>query len=1039
MGDIDYTLSRNSPRLRQVKRLRMYNKILIIKHLTLLAAFLLTLMTMPAQAFVMLQGDTESVAVAPEILYFEDQTGSQSFFQAQSQFKRFEREAAPHDSTLIHLNREGSVYWLKMPVVNGTDQPNWVLHFESFQNINTKPVWLDEITIFTNDSVGKPLYTTRNNYIPLALSSQRQNDFLIMVKTIPGLETSFKPVLQTEQRFAADQRAESSQMTVSWIIISIFATASLIFFALSRVNAFLLFAVYSLVFIQGSIMSVDMGKKLYGLLSNVMAPVQILPFMATLISLAAVMLTASSIKDKALPAVLKLLAAVLVAMLVCSLFAKGVLLSIPVSVQVISKIVLLVTGSILAIIALSQSFQDTRNLWLLPAWLIFALQAFMIVANPLVLPFVHLALLGIAMIIQIYVLWQAQEKVRQEQQQKLQIEMNTVRQQHEKENFMWERKLESERGLLNTAKQREALRSTQLAEAKAQAEAANKAKSDFLAMITHEIRTPMTGIMGMVHLTAQTSLDDKQREYIDTIQNAGETLLILLNDVLDYSKLEKGAIVVETIPFNLRMVVQSVVTLMSGRANEKSLRIITHIADDVPDHLEGDPNRMRQVLINLLSNAIKFTERGSVTVDITREDSKPEGETDHGIALKFKIIDTGIGISKEGQEKLFGAYNQADASIARRFGGTGLGLNICRMLIQAMGGEIHVQSTPGQGSTFWFNLVLAESSAESAAFMAHQDVELIDIPPLTVLVVDDNPVNLKVVAGLLELDGHKVRTAESGTQAMQMVENGTFDLIFMDIQMPGFDGLTITKAIRKMSDRDKATVPIYALTGMGRDEDEQACQAAGMNGILMKPIRVPAFKRILVAVSQTKHKHAPAATAKPHEDPMKLKDIADKAKEVVADAKRTYEDVKSQVRIGLASDQISPHETGIAPPVATQTLSDSDRSALLSLATLEDLHKSLPAESFAEILAELEGKSDELVTGIELGWKARDKDDVAEKAHNLRGMAGNFGLNLLSLISERIERAVKTGQDDVVSAEVGRLTATLTHTKAALKDWKDSQ
>lgn len=1024
----------------QARQVSMFCKLFNIRHLLILCVLLFSLPASQVHAYVMLRGDTDSIAVAPEVLYFEDQTGSQSFFQAQSQFKRFEREAAPHDSTYIHLNRKGSIYWLKISINNATNQQNWVLNFQPLLDFNTKPVWLEEMTVYPNDSSGKPIYSTKNSYIPLALSSQNQNDYLIMIKTINGLDTSFKPVLETEQRFASYQRAESGKTTMSWIIISIFATASMIFFILSRVNAFLLFAIYSVVMIQGSLMTLDFGKKIYGLLLGALSPVQMLPFMAALIGLAAVLLTIVSVKDKALPALLKLLLGALIVVLGASLFAKGVLIGLPLSIQMVSKLVVLATGLVLAIIALSQSFQDTKNLWLLPAWLIFALQPFVTIISPLVLPFLHLSLLGLALIIQIYTMWQEQEKVRHDQQQKLQNEMNHMRQQHEKENFMWERKLESERGLLNNAKQREALRSSQLAEAKAQAEAANKAKSDFLAMITHEIRTPMTGIMGMVHLTAQTHLDDKQREYMDTIQNAGETLLILLNDVLDYSKLEKGAIVVETIPFNLRMVVQSVVTLMSGRANEKSLRLITHVADDLPDHLEGDPNRLRQVLINLLSNAIKFTEHGSVTIEIERDTSIAVDAAKPGsVALKFKVIDTGIGISKEAQEKLFGAYSQADASIARRFGGTGLGLNICRMLVQAMGGDIAVQSAPGKGSTFWFNLILQEATAESAATVAQHDIEVVDIPPLYVLVVDDNPVNLKVVAGMLELDHHRVKTVESGTQAMNAVENEYFDLIFMDIQMPGFDGLTITKAIRRMTDPRKSKVPIYALTGMGREEDEDACRAAGMNGILMKPIRVPAFKRILVNVSM--NKTGQSSDVKNQEDPMKLKDAVQKAKDiakdVVTDAKRTYEDVKEQVRLGLASDQISVTETGITDTADIPELANGDRSALLSLDTLNELKASLPAESFEEILVELETKSDELVTGILLGWKARDKDDIAEKAHNLRGMAGNFGLNLLSTVAERIERAVKIDQEDIVSAEVNRLTSVLTNTQTALKEWKE--
>ena len=557
-------------------------------------------------------------------------------------------------------------------------------------------------------------------------------------------------------------------------------------------------------------------------------------------------------------------------------------------------------------------------------------------------------------------------------------------------------------------------------------------------MISHEIRTPMTGIMGMVHLTAHTHLDAKQQEYIETIQNACETLLTLLNDVLDYSKLEKGAIIVERISFGLRTMVQSVVTLMSGRANEKSLRLLIDIADDVPDDLVGDPNRIRQVLINLLSNAIKFTDKGQVTIQIAKEDNA----NPNAVTLKVKVIDTGIGISKEAQDKLFSAYNQADASIARRFGGTGLGLNICRMLVQAMGGDVYVQSTLGQGSIFWFTLVLSEATHDMQN-EGQIDVETITIPPLNVLVVDDNPVNLKVIAGLLELDHHVVKTVESGAKALHEIEQRVFDLVFMDIQMPGFDGLTITRAIRKLNDVNRANMPIYALTGMGRDEDEQACRAAGMNGMLIKPIRVPAFKRILVDVSQAKYgagtPPSGSRLSDKHEDAMNLKDLAGKAKNVVADVKKTYEVIKDQVRHGLASDQISHQESGVSHMDADPVHSVGHTTSLLDIGMLDDLHASLPPDSFAEIFAELDTKADELVDGIHSGWQAHDKDDVAEKAHNLRGMAGNFGLSLLSLIAERIEKALKIGLDDVVSTEINRLQPTLTRTKVELESWKQKK
>jgi signal transduction histidine kinase/DNA-binding NarL/FixJ family response regulator/HPt (histidine-containing phosphotransfer) domain-containing protein len=988
-----------------------------------------------AQAGVVLEKGTNQIAVAPEMPYFEDQTGSQSFYQAQAQFKRFEQQATAHDSTVISLRKHDSLYWFRLPVANHTADQNWVLHFYPLDG-QKYPVRLQEIVVYQNGMSDQPILKTQNPFIPLNIIPGQQSDFLIMVKTIPGIDAVFQPILKTEKKFYDYTRQQASYMTVAWVIISIFVTCGLIFYGLSRLPIFLVFLTYAFILIQGIGLISGLNEKLYNILFGIISPAAITPFVATFVSLSAVILSWVALRDKHIPALLKLLTTVLLVSLIGILFSQGLLSKLPFSTQIVAHMILAGTGAILSLIALTQSFNDSKSSWLIPAWVLFIIQGFFGVMNPLVLPFIHLLLLGAAFTVQVYAIWSEQEKIRVEQQQRLQVEMTQVRQQQEKDNYVWERKLESERSLLNSAKQREAQRSSQLAEAKLVAEEANKAKSDFLAMITHEIRTPMTGIMGMVHLMAHTELDDKQKEYIDTVQYAGEALLTLLNDVLDYSKLEKGAITLETIPFTIRNLVQSVITLMSGRANEKSLKLIIHVADNVPDVFEGDPNRIRQVLINLLSNAIKFTERGNVTVDVTCDKPDAAGR----MPLHIKVIDTGIGISKEGQEKLFGAYAQADASISRRYGGTGLGLNICRMLVQAMGGDIEVESELDHGSTFYFTLMLRPSDQNAIHHyqVAGQDLGKID--PLHVLVVDDNAVNLKVIAGLLEMDKHIVTTTESGTEAINMVQARDFDLIFMDIQMPDFDGLTVTRAIRRMSNPKKSKVTIYALTGMGRDEDEAACRAAGMNGLLMKPITVPALKRVLINVAGAKQlqQHASPRDNKEQEDQdMKLQDVVDKAKSVADDVKKTYQDIKEQVRMGLASDDIPLDESGVADEDNfPNDLSKADQNVVINFANLDELRNSLPAESFIDIYNDLDSKAIELVDAIEAAWKDRDIDDLSEKAHNLRGMAGNFGLHVLSKIAERIERAAKANEIDKVERAVAKIRPALTRTNEVMNHWR---
>jgi signal transduction histidine kinase/DNA-binding response OmpR family regulator/HPt (histidine-containing phosphotransfer) domain-containing protein len=1019
----------------------LYKRIKINSIALAMSLFSFVFYMAPSQAAVILEKGMSQIAVAPEMPYFEDQTGSQSFYQAQAQFKRFEQRAAPHDSTVVSLRKHDSLYWFRLPITNNTTDQNWVLHLYPLDG-QKYPLRLQEIVVYLNGDSDQPILKTQNSFIPLNVIPGKQSDFLIMVKTIPGIDAVFQPVLKTEKKFYDYSKQQSAHMTTAWVVTSIFVTASLIFFGLSRLPVFLVFAIYAVVLIQGMTLINGINEKLYNILFSIISPAAITAFVAGLVSFAAAIVSWVSLRDKQIPPLLKFITAFTLVISLAVLFSQDALTKLPIPTQFTAHLILVITGAVLSLIALTQSFTDSKKSWLIPAWVIFIVQGFFALFNPLLLPFLHLSLLGTAFTIQVYALWHEQEKLRSDQQQRLQIEMNQVRQQQDKDNYVWERKLESERSLLNSAKQREALRSSQLAEAKQQAEEANKAKSDFLAMITHEIRTPMTGIMGMVSLMAHTPLDEKQKEYIDTVQYAGEALLTLLNDVLDFSKMEKGAIALETIPFTIRNLVQSVITLMSGRANEKSLKLITHIADHVPDVFEGDPNRIRQVLINLLSNAIKFTERGNVTVSIASEKPDAAGR----VPVHFKVVDTGIGISKEGQEKLFGAYAQADASISRRFGGTGLGLNICRMLVQAMGGDIEVESELDQGSTFYFTLMLTPSDQSAIHhYQVVQDTGPID--PLHVLVVDDNAVNLKVIAGLLEMDKHIVTTTESGTEAINLVQARDFDLIFMDIQMPDFDGLTVTRAIRRMSNPKKSKVIVYALTGMGRDEDEAACRAAGMNGLLMKPITVPHLKRVLAQVAaakKIKDGQMPVQTtaeSNQEEDDMKLKDVLDKtidkAKAVTEDVKRTYDEIKEQVRIGLASDDIPVNESGILDEDNfPQDLTTTEKNVVINFANLNELRQSLPAESFMDIYSDLEGKSIELVEQIEAAWKDRDIDDISEKAHNLRGMAGNFGLHVLSKIAERAEKAARNNNKELVELAVVKLRPALNRTIDVLNDWK---
>ncbi|MBP9215872.1 MAG: response regulator, partial [Agitococcus sp.] len=787
-----------------------------------------------------LDASTSAITLSKDILYFADPSLEYTLTDIQYEEKRGVNRWQKANGFISNYGFTKAAYWVKVDLNNHTDQKDWILHFEY-------PL-MDVLQLYTPNAQNqyRLQYTTGDAYafsqrpikdrgfaLPISITPQQTQSIYLRLQSRDSMIISMS--LLTPDAFRAEQQNESFWFGMYYgavLIILLFnAYLYLILKDKNHLHYVAVLGCYALIELSLN----GMGTVYFwGDFPEVAKRIR--PFAISLFALASFTLTKSFLGIKQVILGKMNLDPLFLGFIVLTLVG-AIIFPFTLSIQ-LSMMIAFITAPIMYGAGVYTWQQGSRlGKYFTLGWsglvlggMVNVLRAFDIL--PVNFWTTYGAQLGSisTLLILNSALTDRMRLLQQENDKSQQLRLS----QQEETNRLLDQKVRDRTEAL-------LLKTEEAERAKQQAETAVKAKSEFLANMSHEVRTPMNGMIGMTQLLADTPLNVEQKHYINTIQSSSEALLRIINDILDYSKIEAGKLDIEHTNFNLHQLLKECVSLFVLPAKERGLPIKTEIMPNVPCWMVGDPTRVRQVIINMLGNAYKFTERGTVTLRAYLRENKGAD----GVFIQFEVQDTGIGITTEQRERLFQSFSQADSSVTRKYGGTGLGLAISRSLVRLMNGDIGVKSIPSQGSIFWFYVQMSHGTEPNQTQVTQKtktkpNNDYPNLSGLTVLIAEDNPINQMVIVGMLKKYNIVATVASDGLDALQvlMASQDMFDVVLMDCEMPNMDGYTATRRIRAW-ELQQQHIPtlIYGVSAHALAEYQQQGIDSGMNGFIVKPLK----------------------------------------------------------------------------------------------------------------------------------------------------------------------------------------------------------